>query len=76
MALLFSRVSQYRSSVYEIARGLLRSRNRLALKIQELVLQNRQLQTRIERLTKESQADKDRIDQIGHELERQRMPNS
>jgi hypothetical protein len=76
MALLFSRVSQYRSSVYEIARGLLRSRNRLALKIQELVLQNRQLQTRIERLTKESQADKDRIDQIGHELERQRCINN
>jgi len=72
MQVLFNRVSQYRSSLYEIARGLLRSRNRLADVNQRLIQQNHELRIRVEQLETGSHVDKKRMALAECELELQR----
>jgi len=75
MSVLFIRVNQYRSSIYETARGVLRSRNRQAERNQELSLQIQQLQRRFEQLTNESQQQQQRIADVQQELDLQRNIN-
>lgn len=75
MQVLFSRVNQYRSSLYETARGVLRSRNRQAQRNQELTLELRELQLRVEQLTNESQDHQKRLAETQRELALQRSIN-
>jgi hypothetical protein len=75
MPLLLNRVNQYRSSIYEIARGVLRSRNRLVKRNQELIRQVRELQLRVEQLTRESQHYQKQAGETQLELAMQRSIN-
>ena len=54
-ALFFKSVGQYRSSLYETARSLLRSRNNQARRAEEQAQQSRELRLQNEQLTEELQ---------------------
>ena len=72
MKLLLNRVNQYRSSIYEIARGVLRSRNRQIERNQELTRQVRELQLRVEQLASESQRYQKQVVETQQELAMER----
>ena len=74
VALFFKSVGQYRSSLYETARGLLRSRNNQAERAEEQAQQTRELRLRNEQLTEELQEAKKQLDQT-QQLLRQRQEN-
>ncbi len=70
MVLFFKSVGQYRSSLYETARGLLRSRNNQRERAEEQAQQTRKLELRNEQLTEELQEVERQLDQT-HQLLRQ-----
>ncbi len=61
MVLFFKSVGQYRSSLYETARGLLRSRNNQRERAEELALQTRKLELRNEHSPKNCRKWKDNL---------------
>ncbi len=63
MSLLFNSVSQYSSDWYEVARGLLRSRNRQAQRADIQTLVTRELRLENERLAKRLQTVQEKFDQ-------------
>jgi len=75
MELLFKSIGQYRSSLYETARGLLRSRNNQSRRAEELAQQSRELRFRNEQLTKKLQEMKKQLEQTQQLLRQQRQEN-
>jgi hypothetical protein len=75
MALLFKSVGQYRSSLYETARGLLRSRNNQARRSGQQAQQTRELRLRNEQLNEELLEAKKQLDQTQQQLRQQRQEN-
>ncbi len=75
MVLLLKSVGQYSSSVYETARGLLRSRNNQAKRAEEQAQQTRELKLRNEQLTEELQESKKHLAQTQQLLRQQRQEN-
>ena len=75
MALLFKSVGQYRSSLYETARGLLRSRNNQAKRAEEQAQQTRELKLQNEQLTAKLQKAKKQLAQTDQLLRQQRQEN-
>jgi len=75
MQVLFTQVSQYKSSIYEIARGVLRSRNRQAEINQEQSREVRELQMRLEQLSEQLQCNQKLLAQAHQELESQQREN-
>ena len=71
MSLFFKSVGQYRSSLYETARSLLRSRNNQAKRAQEQAEQSREVNSLNERLVKELQNAKKQHAQILQQLRQQ-----
>jgi len=75
MTVLFSRVNQFKSSAYEIARNVLRSRTQFAEKSEQQAEQIRELNARVEQLTNQSKRDAQLLSQTQQELEQQRRDN-
>lgn len=75
MALLFKSVGQYRSSLYETARGVLRSRNSQARRSERQAQQTRELRLRNEQLREELREAKKLLDQTQQLLRQQRQEN-
>jgi len=75
MALFIKSVGQYRSSLYETARGLLRSRNNQARRAEEQAQQVRELSLQNEELTEELQGTKKQLEQTLLLLHQQRQEN-
>ena len=75
MALLFKSVGQYRSSLYETARGVLRSRNNQARRSEQQARQTRGLRLRNEQLSEELREAKKQLDQTQRLLRQQRQEN-
>ena len=75
MVLLLKSVGQYSSSLYETARGLLRSRNNQAKRAEEQARQTRELKLRNSQLTEELQESKKQLDQTRQLLRQQRQEN-
>jgi len=75
MPLLLKSVGQYSSSLYETARGLLRSRNNQAKRAEEQARQTRELKLRNEQLTEELKESKRQLDQTRQLLRQQRQEN-
>ena len=75
MALLFKSVGQYRSSLYETARGVLRSRNNQARRSEQQAQQTRGLRLRNEQLSEELREARKRLDQTQRLLRQQRQEN-
>ena len=75
MALLFKSVGQYRSSLYETARGVLRSRNNQARRSEQRARQTRGLRLRNEQLSEELREAKKQLDQTQQPLRQQRQEN-
>ena len=75
MELFFKSVSLYRSSLYETARGLLRSRNNQAKRAKEQAQHAGELRLRNEQLTEELQETKKQLEQTQQLLRQQRQKN-
>ena len=75
MELFFKSVSLYRSSLYETARGLLRSRNNQAKRAKEQAQHVRELRLRNKQLSEESQETKKQLEQTQQLLRQQRQKN-
>ena len=75
MSLFFNSVGQYRSSLYETARNLLRSRNSQAKRAEEQAEQSRKVNSLNERLVKELQNAKKQHAQILQQLRQQEQEN-
>ncbi len=75
MALLFNSVGQYRSSLYETARGVLRSRNNQARRSEQQAQQTRELRLRNEQLHEELLEARKQLDQTQQLLRQQRQEN-
>ncbi len=75
MSLFFKSVGQYRSSLYETARSLLRSRNNQAKRAQEQAELSREVNSLNERLVKELQDVKKQHAQILQQLRQQSQEN-
>ena len=75
MQVLFTRVSQYKSSIYEIARGVLQSRNRQAEINREQSRKVSELQIRVEQLSDQLQLNRKLVAQSQQELESQQREN-
>ena len=75
MGLFFNSLNQYSSSLYEIARNLLRSRNTQRARADKLAVQNQQLKTDIERHRCESQEAKKQHEQTKARLRQQEEAN-
>jgi hypothetical protein len=75
MELFFKSLDQYRSSLYETARGLLRSRNNQAKRAEEQAQQMREFKLRSEQLTEELQGVKRQLGQTQQLLHRHQQEN-
>jgi len=75
MSLFFKSVGQYRSSWYETARSLLRSRNNQAKRAQEQADQSRRVNALNEQLVRELQYAKEQSAQILRQLRQQEQEN-
>ncbi len=75
MSLFFKSLGQYRSSLYEIARNLLRSRNNQAKRVQEQAEKILEVNSRNERLVKELQNEKTQHTQTLQQLRQQQQEN-
>ena len=75
MAILFNQVSQFKSSFYEIARNLLRSRNQWAEKFKEQKREIRELERRVEQVAEEARLNGSRYRQATQEIELRRREN-
>lgn len=75
MGLFISSIRQYRGSAYEIARGLMRSRNNQARKAQRLAQQKTEAEAEIERLNDEVKQLRSELSQANQILEQQRQEN-
>lgn len=68
MALLFNSVSQYSSSIYEIARCVLRSRNCHAVRVEQLTQQNASLKNQCQQLEFQQHHARQTIDSLTQQL--------
>lgn len=75
MELFFKSVGQYRSSLYETARGLLRSRNNQAKRAEKQAQQTRELSLRNDQFTEELLETKKQLDQTRQLLCQQQQEN-
>ncbi len=75
MALFFKSVGQYRSSLYETARSLLRSRNNQAKRSEKRDRETRELRLRNEQLAEKLQEARKQLDQTQQLLRQQRREN-
>jgi len=75
MQVLFTQVSQYKTSIYEIARGVLRSRNRQAEINRKQSREVRELQMRVEQLYDQLQCSQKLLAQAHQEIESQQREN-
>jgi len=75
MTLFNSFLSQYRSSLYETARTLLKSRNSQAARAERLELENRRLRKEIERITAARLVTEQQHDQAKQLLHQERIEN-
>ena len=71
MGLFFNSVGQYKSTLYETARNLLRSRNNQRSRAEMLAEENRELRQRNEQLRQESQTTKKQLKQTKQLLQQQ-----
>ena len=67
MALFFNSIDQYSSSLYEIARGLVRSRNNQAKQVEELARQLRQVEVEKKQLAEHLQQSQQQLDEARQE---------
>lgn len=75
MGLFLESVGQYKSSFYETARNLFRSRNNQRARAERLAEQNQELRRQIERLTEKLQETENRRDQSHQQLLQQQQEN-
>ena len=75
MVFFFKSIGEYKSSLYETARGLLLSRNNQAKRVEEQAQQTRQLRLRNEQLAEELQEAKKQLDQTQQLLRQHRREN-
>lgn len=75
MVLLLKTVGEYSSSLYETARGLLRSRNNQARRAEEQARRTRELELQNEQLTEELRESKQQLNQTQQLLRQQRQEN-
>ena len=75
MVLLLKSVGQYRSSLYETARGVLRSRNNQAKRAEQQARKTRELKLRNEQLTEKLEESERLLDQTRQLLRQQRQEN-
>lgn len=75
MALSYKNISQYRSSLYETARGLLRSRNRQAQRAEQQSSRVCQLVEEAQQVAAELRRTKEQLDQTQQLLKQQQLEN-
>lgn len=75
MQLFINSISQYRGSLYETARGLLRSRNNQARKAERLEQQKIEAEAKVDRLNHEVKELREKLSQTTQILEQQRQEN-
>lgn len=75
MALFLDSVSQYSGSLYETARGLMRSRNNQGRRAERLAQQKSEAEAKIDRLSKEVKELREKLSQTTQLLEKERQEN-